>query len=183
MHSNHLECVNLDKLLTSLCAGLFTCRKGATMPQIVVRIKSYCLAWWEMQDISNKWQQLLWPSTCSRGRGCVEAPGQDPSGLVDWRARRCPLCLEIPSNIWLIHHTHYFDCQWETISSLFPSLRSGKSYYGAFLLSAQQEQKTAPPLCLHVDINIKEFTVSTTSCMLHVCLTIDRMTWLAMSLR
>lgn len=82
--------MNLDKLLTSLCAGLFTCRKWATVPQIIVRIKSYCLAWWEMQGVSNKWQQLLWPSTCPRGRGGVEAPGQDPCGLVSWRAREVP---------------------------------------------------------------------------------------------
>lgn len=101
--------------------------------------------------------------------------GRIPVGLWVEGPERCPLCLEIPSNTWLIHHTHHFDCQWETISSLFPCLRSGKSYYGAFLLSAQQEQKTAPPLCLHVNINKEEFTVSSTSCMVHICLTIDRM--------
>lgn len=37
-------------------------------------------------------------------------------------------------------------------------------------------KKTAPPLCLHVNVNKEEFTVSSTSCMLHICLTIDRMT-------
>lgn len=64
--------------------------RGQQWPRLLLGLNHYCLACWEMQDVSNKWQQLLWPSTCPRGRGGIEAPGQDPCGLVSWRAREVP---------------------------------------------------------------------------------------------